>query len=76
MTPDLPAADGWFKAAAALHPEWVSARLGAAAVAAREGKIAADLDASGATGDPWYSYPCHVLDPQIAAALAARTQRK
>lgn len=74
--PDLLAAESWFKAAAALYPEWVSARLGAAAVAARQGKIAVDLDTSGAIADPWYSYPCRVLDPQTAAALAARTQGK
>jgi hypothetical protein len=75
-SPDLGAANGWFEAAADLNPDWVSARLGLAATAAREGRIATTLDLGSASGDPWYSYPCRVLDPETNAALAARMSRK
>jgi hypothetical protein len=49
-SPDLAAAKGWFEAAADVNPDWVSARLGLAATAAREGRIATTLDIGRAAG--------------------------
>lgn len=74
-SPDLPAADRWFTTANTLYPEWLSARLGMAAVAARRHGIVAGVDTNSAAGDPWYSYPCRVLDPRAAAVLDARAHK-
>jgi hypothetical protein len=75
-SPDFPNADRWFRSANALFPEWLSGRLGVAAVAARQSGTIANVDPRSEAGDPWYSYPCRVLDPLIAATLAERAQEK
>ena len=72
--PDLSAAAGWFKSATVVNPTWLSARLGFAAVEARHGRIGENFSMSSAPDDPWYSFPCRVLDSDIAAALAARAR--
>lgn len=66
---DLDEAGRWFEYARGLNPDWLSARIGVAAVAARQQRPVGRVELNSAPGDPWHSYPCRILTPDVALEL-------
>jgi tetratricopeptide (TPR) repeat protein len=68
---ELAIATKWYERALALHPGSAAATIGLMSLRPPSSVAFEQLDAD----DPYYSYPCRVLTPEVQAGLAERIQR-